>query len=196
MPKTTYKWMQYFAWMLVVLGLVGLVASFILTIERIELLKNPEFIPSCNINPLLSCGSIMKTPQAAAFGFPNPLIGIMSFPLVITAGVVLLAGGKLKKWFWQLFNLGTLLGLLFVHWLIYQSVFNIGALCIYCMVVWTVVIPIFLYTTLWNLNQGNCKTPKACRSTVAFANRHHASILLVWYLLILGTILVQFWDRI
>lgn len=189
------KWIKLFPWILIILGTIGLIAAFVLTLEKIELLKNPGYIPSCNINPLLSCSSIMKTSQAALLGFPNPIIGVMAFPFVITSGVVLLAGAKLKKWYWQLFNLGPLVGVLFVHWLFYESVYNIGALCPYCMVVWAATIPLFLYTTLWNIDQKNVPTPKSLRGIVGFATKNHASVLLVWYLVIFSAIIIQFWDR-
>ena len=52
-------------WTQVVGGVLGFVAAFALILDRIELLKDPDFVPSCSINPLLSCGTIMKTGQAA-----------------------------------------------------------------------------------------------------------------------------------
>jgi uncharacterized membrane protein len=39
-------------------------------------------MPSCSINPILSCGSVMTTPEAEAFGIPNLLIGIAGFAVV------------------------------------------------------------------------------------------------------------------
>lgn len=39
-------------------------ASATLLIEKIEDLENPDYVPSCSINPVLSCGSIMRTSQA------------------------------------------------------------------------------------------------------------------------------------
>ena len=53
-------------------------ASLTLTVEKIELLIDPSYVPSCSINPVLSCGSVMVTHQASVFGFPNPLIGIVA----------------------------------------------------------------------------------------------------------------------
>ena len=77
-------------WVLIA-GVVGLAAALTLTIEKIEILINPDYVPSCSINPVLSCGSVMITPQASAFGFPNPLIGIVSFTVVVVTGVLALA---------------------------------------------------------------------------------------------------------
>src|SRR4051812_36578146 len=130
-------------WILIA-GVVGLAAALTLTLEKIEILINPAYVPSCSINPVLSCGSVMITPQAAAFGFPNPLIGVVSFTLVVVTGVLALAKVKLPQWYWAGLAIGTLLGVGFVHWLIFQSLYRIGALCPYCMVVWAVIIPLFV----------------------------------------------------
>ncbi len=69
-------------WVLIA-GVIGLAAAFTLTVEKIEILINPAYVPSCSINPVLSCGSVMITPQASVFGFPNPLIGIVAFTVVV-----------------------------------------------------------------------------------------------------------------
>lgn len=179
--------------LLVVGGLIGLGASLILTLEKLALLQNPDHQLSCSLNPVMSCGSIIASEQASAFGFPNPIIGLIGFTVVVTVGMGLLAGAVYKKWFWRGLQIGTLFGVVFVHWLIYQSLYSINALCLYCMVVWAVTIPIFWYTLLFNLRTGNIKTPQKCRSSVAFANKHHGEILVLWYLVIIAAILERFW---
>lgn len=180
-------------WLLIITSVIGLFASFILTMDKMELLKNPDYSPSCNLNPVLSCGSIIGTDQASAFGFPNPVIGLISFSVITTIGVGILAGAKYKKWFWKGLNAGALFGFAFVHWLIYQSLYTIGALCIYCMIVWTITWIILWYVTLYNLDQGNIKTPKGWQKIVAFAKRHHIDILLTWFVIVITLILYKFW---
>lgn len=184
---------QKMPWLLIVTGFIGLIASFILTLDKFELLKNPGYSPSCNLNPVLSCGSIIGTEQASAFGFPNPIIGLIGFSVVITIGVSILAGAKFKKWFWQGLNSASVLAFVFVHWLIYQSLYSIGALCIYCMCVWTITWIIVWYVTLYNLREGNVKTPEKLKGLVAFAQRHHLDILITWYVIVTVLILENFW---
>ena len=87
------------AWWLLVGGLVGLVAAFVLAVEKYALLADPSYVPSCSLNPVLSCGSIMASPQAEAFGFPNPLLGIAGFSVVAAIGAALLAGARFAEWF-------------------------------------------------------------------------------------------------
>ena len=125
-----------FALILVILSVIGLMASFILTVEKINLLKYPSSPLSCNLNPIVSCGSVIESGQAEAFGFTNSLIGLAGFSVIITIGVGMLAGAKYKKWFWLGLQAGTTLGVIFAHWLFYQSVYVIQALCPFCIVVW------------------------------------------------------------
>ncbi|WP_053722140.1 vitamin K epoxide reductase family protein [Saccharothrix sp. NRRL B-16348] len=178
-------------WVLTAGGAVGLVAAFVLTVEKTTLLKNPDYIPTCSIDPILSCGSIMRTAQAEVFGFPNPLLGIVGFAIVVTIGVVVLAGGSLPRWFWLGLQAGTLLGVVFVHWLIYQSLYVIGALCPYCMIVWAVTIPVFWYITVHNLGEGHLPAP---RRLAALATGYHGVILTVWYAAIVLLVLQAFWS--
>lgn len=166
-------------------GMVGLVAAFVLAVEKIALLKDPSYVPSCSINPVLSCGSVMTTAQAEAFGFPNPLLGIAAFAIVTTVGVVLLAGAVLPRWVWLGLQAGVTFGVVFVHWLVYQSLYVIGALCPYCMVVWAVTIPIFLYVTLHNLRR---------RPVAWLLSGYHLAVLATWYLAIVALIGVRFWS--
>jgi uncharacterized membrane protein len=179
------------ATLLVVAGAVGFVASFVLAVERIALLEDPDYVPTCSFNPVLSCGSVMQTWQAEAFGFPNPLLGIAAFAVVTTIGVVLLTGATLPRWFWLGLEAGAVLGVVFVHWLIAQSLYSIGALCPYCMVVWVVTIPIFWYVTVHNLQAGHLPASAGLRR---FAVRNRGLVLAAWYLVVSGLVLVQFWD--
>jgi uncharacterized membrane protein len=52
----------------------------------------------------------------------------------------LLAGASFKRWFWRGLEIGTIFGLGFVHWLIFQALYRINALCPYCMVVWVLLL--------------------------------------------------------
>lgn len=194
--KTTSptKLQKYFPWLLGIGGTLGLVAAFVLTLEKFALLKNPAQALSCDINPIIACGSVINTPQASAFGFPNPLIGMFGFAAVIVVGVSLLAGMTItKNWYWRTFWAGTVFGVGFIHWLAFQSIYRIGALCPYCMVVWSVTVPIFWYTTLWMLREGFISLPKGWGKVRDFMQRNHLGLLIGWYLLMFFAIMNRFW---
>jgi uncharacterized membrane protein len=172
-------------------GMVGFVAAFTLLVEKIALIEDPTYVPSCSINPILSCGSIMRTTQAEAFGFPNPILGVAGFAIIGTIGAALIAGAQFARWFWWTLLAGTLAGVGFVHWLIFQSMYRIDALCPYCMVVWVVMIALFWYTALRTALAS--PRPRAAR-LITVASTYHTTWLTVWYLAIAALIAQRFWD--
>ncbi|WP_449277221.1 vitamin K epoxide reductase family protein [Leucobacter sp. GX24907] len=135
-----------FAVSTIVLGVIGWFASFELLTEYISTLVNPAHVPNCNINPLVTCGPNMESWQGSIFGFSNTIIGVSAFVAPVAVGVALLAGARFAPWFWRLYQLGLLGGFALICWLSYQSVFNLGTMCPWCMVVWTVMIPLFWST--------------------------------------------------
>jgi len=46
---------------------------------------------------------------------------------------------------------------------------------------------------LYNLRSGNIPTPNSLKGLVAFANRHHGDILLVWFVVLIALIFKRFW---
>jgi uncharacterized membrane protein len=181
------------AWWLIVGGLMGLVAAATLLVEKIKLLADPTYVPSCSLNPVLSCGSIMSTDQAEVLGFPNPVIGVAAFPLLVATGAAVLAGGRLARWYWWGLQAGVVAGAAFVVWLFVQSLYRIGALCPYCMVVWAVVVPTFIYVTLRNLESGLFGERVARAPVVRGVASWHAVVVLVVFLLAIVLIGEQFW---
>jgi len=194
--KDNKKWTleRALPYVLIVLSIFGFICSAVIMYDKLQLLQNPNYHPSCSINPVLSCGSVAQSPQSHIFGFSNPLIGLATFPMLLTMGVLMLAGAsRFKRWVWLSLQGGTVFGVLFIHWLFFESVYRIHALCIYCMGVWIVTIALFWYVLLYNLRTGHIKTPGKLKSTVALMQRHHLDILVIWYLIITALILHHFW---
>ncbi|MDV8001068.1 vitamin K epoxide reductase family protein [Rhodococcus sp. IEGM 1408] len=181
----TDRWMGV---LLLVGSALGLLASFQLSLDKIHLLENPDFMPACNFSILMSCKSVINSEQGAAFGFPNPFIGLVGYAVLIAVGVAAASGVRFPRWYW----VGALLGLTFaagmVHWLAYQSIFSIQVLCPWCMVVWAVTIPMFWYTLLHVL----AKLTHA--GWVRALQRWHLVPVVVWFLAVAGVILWAFWD--
>ncbi|WP_100343946.1 vitamin K epoxide reductase family protein [Compostimonas suwonensis] len=139
---------------LIVAAVVGLIAAFVLTLEKFHLLEDPDASLSCDFGLVVQCGANLKSWQGSLFGFPNPIIGLVGWTSVLVVGVGLLAGARFPRWFWLTFNVGLLGALVFVIWLISQSIFVLGTLCPWCMVTWSVTIPSFIAVTLYNLREG------------------------------------------
>ncbi|MFD5698793.1 vitamin K epoxide reductase family protein [Streptomyces lasiicapitis] len=147
------------ALLLVITGAAGLLASWIITLDKFELLKDPNFQPGCSINPVVACGSIMKSDQAEAFGFPNPMLGLAAYAVVIGVGMSLLGRARFPRWYWLTFNAGTFFGVGFCTWLMFQSLYRINALCLWCCLAWVATILMFWYVTAFNVRQGFLPAP-------------------------------------
>ncbi len=148
-------------WILSLGGIIGCLSSIMLTIEKMNKLADKDYQPICQINTLLSCTNVMTSPQSAVFGFSNTLLGIAGFAVVAAIGMGMLAGGRFTHWYWFGLQAGSLFGIVFVIWLQYQTAYHIQALCPWCMIVWVVMIPIFIYTTIYNLFNGNLPVPRS-----------------------------------
>jgi uncharacterized membrane protein len=156
-PKALAVW-------LIIAGVVGWWAAFSLTMERLQLLMDPDAILGCDISPLVQCGKNLESWQGSVFGFPNPILGLAGWVAPIVVGMAILAGARFARWFWWLFELGVTFAFVFVIWLIGQSIFVLGTLCPWCMVTWVVTIPTFYAMTLHLLRTGILPAPRSIRS--------------------------------
>nr|WP_321573984.1 vitamin K epoxide reductase family protein [Gordonia bronchialis] len=177
------------AWILAVCGGVGLAAAFTLTVEKFELGTDPEYTPTCSINPIVNCGSVMDTPQAVVLGFPNSLIGIVGFTALLAVAVLM--GRRPAPWVMIGLQIGLTGALVFVHWLIFQSLYRINALCPYCMAVWVVVVVAFWYVSLRNADHF-CP-PGRARRVLDVAFTVHTVVPLVWVMAVIFLITERFW---
>jgi uncharacterized membrane protein len=179
------------AWWVLIAGAVGLLASMTLTVEKIDILLNPSYVPSCNLNPIISCGSVMVTPQASVLGFPNPLLGIVAFTVMLVVGVLAVVKVPLPQWFWIGLTAGIFVGAVFVHWLIFQSLYRIGALCPYCMVVWAMTITLLVVVgsiALRPVLDGREAT------AARLLHQWRWSITALWFTAVFLLIMARFWD--
>jgi uncharacterized membrane protein len=179
------------ALLLVVTGAAGLLASWVITVDEFKLLEDPGFVPGCSLNPVISCGSVMKSDQASVFGFPNPMLGLVAYSVVICVGTSLLAGAEFPGWYWLAFEAGCLFGIGFVSWLQFESLYRIGALCLWCCLAWLATILLFWYVTSFNVRNGLLPAPGPVKAFFAE---------FTWVLPLLHTgvvgmlILTRWWD--
>ncbi|MET9884162.1 vitamin K epoxide reductase family protein [Streptomyces sp. NPDC006430] len=179
------------ALLLVITGAAGLLAAWVITIDKFKLLEDPNFTPGCSLNPIVSCGNIMKSEQASVFGFPNPMLGLVGYGIVICVGMSVLAGARFRPWYWLTFNAGTLFGVVFCTWLMYQSLYNINSLCLWCSLAWVATIFMFWYVTAHNVTEGLLPAPGWLRGFLD----EFTWVLPVLHVGIIGMlILTRWWD--
>jgi uncharacterized membrane protein len=138
---------------------LSLIASFVLSIDAVELAKNPGADLSCNINAVISCGAVGSSWQASLFGFPNAFLGLVAEPVVITVAVASLGGVRFPRWFMFAAQIVYSVGVGFAYWLFYQAMFNIGALCPWCLLITVSTTLVFATLTHVNIRDGNLFLP-------------------------------------
>lgn len=175
---------------LAVWSAVGLAAAFALALDKIKMLQDPDFVPSCNFNPVLSCGSVITTDQASVFGFPNPFLGLIGFTVIGTLGVLVASWVPIPRWVLSGAALGATAGFGFVHWLAFESLYRIGALCPWCLVVWVVTALIAVWLVAWAA-AGSQRRPVAAAGRALWEWRY--AVVVTWYLLVVVLILERFW---
>ena len=186
--------------MLTVCGALGLLAALDLTYERILLLLDPSYVPTCSLNPVVDCGVVASSPEATLFGsFPNTLIGVVAFSVVLTLGVVALLGARLPRVALLGLAVGSLLGTVGVHWLIWSSVFVIGVLCPYCVVVWAVTVPVLWYSVLACASEGLLGQRVARSGWLRTLLGVHLLPVLLWYVAVaalVGVVFAESWAQL
>lgn len=179
------------AWLMTIGGALALYAATVLTVDKITLLQDKidgkTTQLSCNLNAFVSCSAVMDSDEAHVFGFANSIIGIAAFAVVLTLGILLLARVELPEFVWIGLQAGVLFGIGFVTWLQSQSIYDIGKLCPWCMVVWAVMIPLFVLVTARNLRAWS-----SGGAVSRFVSDWTLLIVVLWYVAVIAAIWFKF----
>ncbi len=133
---------------------LGLVASFVLSLETLHLAQHPGGALNCDVNAVLSCSTVARHWSATVFGFPNSFVGMMTMPVMITVVVALLAGARLPRWFVRSAWGGAVLGMIFALWMFYMSFVVIRVLCPWCLTLDVGMLLIFFGMTRYCIEAG------------------------------------------
>lgn len=179
---------------LLVSAAYGVVSSFVLTLEKIHSLTNPGYIPSCSINPIISCSNAMNSTQAEIFGIPNSLFGIAAYASLFTVAVLIMMGTKFSRLIWTALAVAAFAAVVFVFYLIIQSVFFMHVICPWCFGIW-VTTPLLFTSIVWlgSAGWGDGRRGWVGR-VLEYISTHQVSILVIWYVLLIGTLGFVFWD--
>lgn len=179
--------------MMALSSLLSLVASFVLSVDALRIAADPDLVLSCDVNTVLSCGSVARSWQASLFGFPNAYLGMIAEAVVLTIAIAGMGGVKFPRWYMLSAQVVYTLGLVFAYWLFYQSYFNIGSLCPWCLVITVSTTLVFIYMTKINVLEDNLP-PKRLQNFLKglFAVDGDFYLALVWFCLLLTLILYKY----
>jgi len=164
------SWRRRTAIEMIVSGVVGLYASFLLAIEAWVLAADPLAEFSCDINTALSCGDVARSWQAQLLGFPNAFLGILFEAIVLTISAATLGGVRFPRWYMLGAQGLYSIGLLFALWLFTQSYFVIGVLCPWCLLITVTTTLVWAGLTRMNVRDGVIPAPPWARRFVASGN--------------------------
>lgn len=136
-------------------AILSLIASFVLSVEAIELAGNPNAVLTCSVNTIINCATVASHPSATIFGFPNSFLGLLAEPVVITVAIAGLSGVKFPRKFMFVAQICYTLGFLFAYYLLYVSMFIIQALCPWCLLVTLSTTFVFFSITRYNIREDN-----------------------------------------
>lgn len=158
---------------------LSLVAAFVLSVEAIQIAKNPDAVLSCSVNVVLNCATVAKHSSAEMFGFPNSYLGLIAEPIVITVAIAGLAGIKFPRRFMFAAQIGYTLGFLFALVLFYISMVIIQALCPWCLLVTASTTFVFFSITRYNIRENNLYLPpKIQKAAHAFIEKDYDKLVL------------------
>ncbi|MBC7565182.1 vitamin K epoxide reductase family protein [Candidatus Saccharibacteria bacterium] len=179
-------------------GILALFAAFILTLDKLEVLENPDAVLSCSLNIVLNCSTVMQTWQSHVFGIPNMFIGLMAFPVLITIAVLGLSGVKFPRWFLVSSIIALFLGFIFSYWLFFSSLYVIQVLCPWCILV-TTAMTIMLSSYLhFNLKENTFRLKEPLNTKVQYFLKtgFHQMIVLSWIALMVVLVVIKFGDAL
>lgn len=160
-------------------ALLSLLAAFVLSVESFELAKNPDASLSCSINIVLNCATVAQHPSSYLFGFPNPFLGLMAEPVVITVAIAGLMGIAFPRKFMFWAQIGYTLGFIFAIYLFFVSMFVIGALCPWCLLVTASTTFVWFSITRYNIREDNLYLPKKIQKAAhAFIEKDYDKLVL------------------
>lgn len=175
-------------------ALLSLLAAFVLSVESIEIAKNPDASLSCSINAVINCATVARHPSATFLGFPNSFLGLIAEPIVITVAIAGLAGVRFPRRFMFIAQLFYTAGFVFAYYLFYTSMFIIQALCPWCLLVTLSTTFVFFSMTRYNIREDNLYLPKrlAKRAKEFIAKDYDKLVLVSIVVLLLGGIVLKY----
>jgi len=121
-------------------AVIGMAATTIQIVERIALAEDPSAGLLCDINGTFACGSVLTAWQSSVFGpIPNSVIGLTVFTVMLAVSGAALLGSRLAKPAWGVATFLAGFMAAFTVWFLAQTTFAIARICLYCLVIGTMV---------------------------------------------------------
>jgi uncharacterized membrane protein len=183
---------------MLVASAASLVASFVLSVDALRLAEDPTADLGCNINAVISCGTVAGSWQSQLLGFPNAFLGLITEPVVITIAVAGLGGVRFPRWFMFSAQVFYTIGLVFAYWLFHQAMFDIGALCPWCLLITLATTLVFFEMTYVNIRDDNLFLPRKVQSALTSVIRSNLDLMAVvaWVLFLVLAVVLKYGEAL
>lgn len=172
-------------------AIFSLMAAFVLSVDAIEIAKNPGAALSCNINVIINCATVASHPTATLFGFPNSFLGLIAEPIVITVAIAGLAGVKFPRLFMFTAQIFYMLGFVFAYYLFFTGIIVVQALCLWCLLVTISTTFVAFSMTRYNVREDNLYlTHKMASRAKNFINKDYDKLILGSLVLMLFVVII------
>jgi uncharacterized membrane protein len=184
-----------FALLIIFFAMLGFIAAFTLSVEKLEILANPNKVLPCDVNGVFNCGTVMKSAYASVFGIPWSFFGVAGYPAVLLFGLVLFEKIKYSRWLSILITLGGLGAFILSTYFIWLSAYVIGVFCPWCLLSAISSTAIFFLILTVNLKENNYELPE--EQAIFFQRKIRAGwntlFTLIWFIGMILFAYFPFW---
>lgn len=177
-------------------SIASLIASFVLSVEAVELARDPDAVLACSVNIVLNCATVGLHESSYLFGFPNSFLGLIAEPVVITVAIAGLSGVVFPRLFMAVAQFFYTLGFIFALFLLWTSYFVIGALCPWCLLVTLTTTLVWFAITRYNIRENNLYLPKNIQKTLHGWIEKDYDKLIMWAFIVsvIAAIIVKYGE--
>ena len=186
---------NYWAYLVILGGMMGTYAAFSLLLGRIEYYKNPNYVPPCSINIWLDCGIVMKSKWATLFGFPNTIIGLITYPSAILTGFMMLLNPKNNSKLMNVCLFISSLGLIMNIFLLYISSYIIASLCPWCVLAGVATSNIFFSILFYNITNDHLVLKNSPKYKAMLKGNWDIIPVIVYYIVVFALVYLSFFLR-
>lgn len=192
----TLAWRRRTAIEMVISGALGLLASFVLSIDALKLAADPNATLSCSINTVINCATVALRPEAHILGpfFPNAFLGIAAESVVITIAVAMIGGVIFPRWYMLTAQAIYTIGLAFAWYLFGVSYFVIHALCPWCLLITATTTLVWAGLTRINVREGTLDLGVGARRFVANGNDWFVTLAVLIFMV--AAIVLRYGSRL
>lgn len=176
-------------------SLVGFYSSFYLTLEKINIIKDPDKVLPCDVNSLFNCGIVMRSEYSEIFGIPWSLFGVAGYTAVMLLAFALLEKKQMSRLFALITTAGALGAFVLSTYFMYLTAYVIGAFCPFCLasafsstIVFFTLVSHYLATNSYHFNKE-----KAGWFAHKIRTQWHFAIIIPWFIGLYIFVNVPFW---